>query len=99
MRPDQRYGQRRQHVLPEPATPPTVTTKGQVTFPKPVRGLIGINPGSSVSFGVTDDGRVIPRTAGNRIAARPPSRFAKLRGTASAGLTTDEIMALTRGDD
>jgi antitoxin PrlF len=30
---------------------------------------------------------------------RPESRFARLRGQAGKGMTTDEIMALTRGDD
>jgi AbrB family looped-hinge helix DNA binding protein len=78
----------------------TVTTKGQVTIPKAVRDLLGIEPGSSVTFDIAEDGRVILRKEGSRAAdARPPSRFAKLRGSASAGLSTDEIMALTRGDD
>jgi AbrB family looped-hinge helix DNA binding protein len=78
----------------------TVTTKGQVTIPKEVRDLLGITPGSSVTFEVADDGRVLLSKAGSRAStARPPSRFAKLRGTATAGLSTDEIMALTRGDD
>jgi hypothetical protein len=27
-----------------------------------------------------------------------PSRFERMRGTATSGLTTDEIMALTRND-
>ena len=73
----------------------TVTTKGQVTIPKRVRDLLGIEPGSAVAFEVAEDGRVILSKVG---AARPPSRFAKLRGRASAGLSTDEIMALTRGE-
>jgi antitoxin PrlF len=78
----------------------TVTTKGQVTIPKEVRDLLGIIPGSSVTFEVADDGRVLLSKAGSRArTTRPPSRFAKLRGTATAGLSTDEIMALTRGDD
>jgi AbrB family looped-hinge helix DNA binding protein len=77
----------------------TVTTKGQVTIPKAVRDLLGITPGSSVTFDVAEDGRVILRKEGIRTAARPRSRFARLRGSASAGLSTDEIMALTRGDD
>ena len=29
----------------------------------------------------------------------PPDRFARLLGCATAGLTTDEIMAMTRGED
>jgi len=77
----------------------TVTSKGQVTIPKEVRELLGITAGSSVTFEVAEDGRVLLRKAGSRgRAARPVSRFAKLRGSATAGLSTDEIMALTRGE-
>ena len=78
----------------------TVTTKGQVTIPKEVRDLLGIKPGSAVTFEVAEDGRVVLNKAGRRgPAMRPPSRFAKLRGRASAGMTTEEIMALTRGEE
>lgn len=73
----------------------TVTAKGQVTIPKPVRDLLGIVPGSKVDFRRTDDGNVvIVRSDGKQ----PASRFAKLRGHAGKGLDTDAIMALTRGD-
>ncbi|MBX6745244.1 AbrB/MazE/SpoVT family DNA-binding domain-containing protein [Elioraea sp.] len=79
----------------------TVTTKGQVTIPKEVRDLLGIKPGSAVTFEVAEDGRVVLSKAGGRRGspARPSSRFAKLRGRATAGMTTDEIMALTRGEE
>ena len=78
----------------------TVTTKGQVTIPKEVRDLLGIKPGSAVTFEVAEDGRVVLKKADRRgPATRPPSRFAKLRGRASAGMTTEEIMALTRGEE
>lgn len=81
----------------------TVTTKGQVTIPKEVRDLLGIKPGSAVAFEVAEDGRVVLvlSKVGRRGPAtrRPPSRFAKLRGRASAGMTTEEIMALTRGEE
>ena len=77
----------------------TVTTKGQVTIPKPVRDLLGIEPGSSVTFEVGGDGRVTLRKDGpGPDPARPASRFARLRGRATAGLSTDEIMAMTRGE-
>ena len=77
----------------------TVTTKGQVTIPKEVRDLLGITPGSSVTFEMADDGRVVLRKTDTRTrGSKPPSRFARLRGSATAGLTTDGSMALTRGD-
>ena len=75
--------------------PTTVTTKGQVTIPKPVRERLGIKPGNAVEFALDPDGRVTLRKVGGR---RPASRFEALRGRAGTGLTTDEIMALTRGD-
>ena len=75
--------------------PTTVTSKGQVTIPKPVRDLLGLRPGSRVSFNRTDEGRVelIPVDNPDR-----PSPFSKLRGHAGEGMSTDEILALTRGD-
>ncbi|WP_131837189.1 AbrB/MazE/SpoVT family DNA-binding domain-containing protein [Ancylobacter aquaticus] len=73
----------------------TVTSKGQVTIPKPVRDLLGIVAGSRVDFRCAPDGSVVLTRADKE---RAPSRFAKLRGHAGRGLTTDAIMALTRGD-
>ena len=75
--------------------PTTVTSKGQVTIPKPVRDLLGLRPGSRVSFQRTSEGRV-ELVAEN--GQRNESAFAALRGHAGQGLSTDEIMALTRGD-
>ena len=73
----------------------TVTSKGQVTIPKPVRDRLGITPGSEVIFEMEADGRIVLRKAD---AARPTSRFEALRGRAGPGPSTDEIMALTRGE-
>ena len=73
----------------------TVTSKGQVTIPKRVRDLLGIRPGSVVDFERGADGRVILVKVEKR--ARP-NRFARLRGHAGKGLSTDEIMAMTRGE-
>jgi antitoxin PrlF len=72
-----------------------VTRKGQVTIPKAVRDRLGIKPGSKLVFQITNDGRVFLRRV--RKARARPSRIAKILGTATSGLTTDEIMALTRG--
>lgn len=73
----------------------TVTSKGQVTIPKPVREHLGIGPGSRVDFRRTADGNILIEKAEGR---RQPSRFAKARGSAGPGMTTDELMALLRGD-
>jgi antitoxin PrlF len=74
----------------------TVTSKGQVTIPKPVRDRLGIEPGSSVEFELAADGRVVLIKVDAR---RPVSRYEALRGRAGAGLSTDQIMALTRGEN
>ena len=72
-----------------------VTSKGQVTIPKAVRDLLGINPGNRVDFQRAPDGRVVLVKID---AKKKPSRFAKLRGHAGKGLGTDAIMAMTRGE-
>ncbi|MBF0624618.1 MAG: AbrB/MazE/SpoVT family DNA-binding domain-containing protein [Magnetococcales bacterium] len=71
--------------------------KGQVTIPKPVRDRLGIVPGSKASFTMDADGRVILRKDAG--TDRQPSRFDALLGCAGPGPSTDEIMALTRGED
>jgi len=75
--------------------PTTVTSKGQVTIPKPVRDHLGIRPGNAIEFELAPDGRVDLLKVGTR---RPRSRFEHLRGRAGKGLSTDQIMALTRGE-
>jgi len=74
----------------------SVTTKGQVTIPKSIRDLLGIKPGSAVDFVLAQDGRVVLE-----VPDAPPrvSRFEVLRGIFGPGMTTDEVMRLTRGED
>ena len=73
----------------------TVTSKGQVTIPKPVRDHLGIGPGSQVAFRRADDGSIVIEKADG---VRAPSRFEKAIGSAGPGLSTDELMALLRGE-
>lgn len=73
---------------------PAMTSKGQVTVPKRVREALGLKPGSDVEFEYRGGGEAVVRKRG----ARPKSRFAKLRGTLPCAKTTDEVMALLRGD-
>jgi AbrB family looped-hinge helix DNA binding protein len=73
----------------------TVTSKGQVTIPKPVRDQLGIGPGSQVAFRLADDGSVVIEKADG---SKPESRFEKFVGIAGPGPTTDELMALLRGE-
>ena len=71
-----------------------VTSKGQVTIPKPVRDLLGIEAGTKVEFRANEAGEIVLM----RAETTGPSRFAKLRGTLRSDLTTDEIMAMLRDD-
>ena len=73
----------------------TLTSKGQVTIPKPVRDRLGVKPGDEVAFEMAQDGRVTIAKAGSKPKR---SRFATLLGHAGKGMTTDQIMALTRGE-
>jgi antitoxin PrlF len=74
-----------------------ITVKGQVTIPKRVRDHLGIRPGSQVEFEVGTKGEVLLRKAGR--LSRPRSRFAAVRGTATVKLRTEQILALTRGEN
>lgn len=74
----------------------TVTSKGQVTIPKAVRDMLNLVPGTQVQFRRAADGAIVIERADGRPAK---SRFEKLRGTAGPGMSTDELMALLRGDD
>lgn len=72
-----------------------VTSKGQVTIPQQVRRRLGIAPGSEVDFQLDDHGARLVRVSpgdGKSIAGH-------MRGRATVAMSTEEIMALTRGDD
>jgi len=71
-----------------------VTEKGQVTIPKRLREKTHMLPGCEVEF-VEDRGRLVLRKApgpgrGRRLVER-------MRGRGNVKMTTDQILALTRG--
>ena len=69
-----------------------VTTKGQVTIPRNIRENLGITPETEIDF-IEDNGRFyIVKTD----EPSPKGKFNKLRGIATAKMSTDEIMKLTR---
>ena len=73
-----------------------VTTKGQVTIPQDIREQLGIYPGADVEFKVDGDEIRISRV---KSAALPGRRLVEhMRGRATLKMSTDEIMALTRGE-
>lgn len=73
-----------------------VTSKGQVTIPQALRERHGLLPGTEVEF-VEEDGTVrIRKAEGTRRRGRRV--VAHLRGRGTVDMTTDEILALTRGE-
>jgi AbrB family looped-hinge helix DNA binding protein len=76
-----------------------VTVKGQVTIPMRVREHLGIRPGSAVEFQVQGNGDVVLRKVGRGSKSARRSRFAQVRGSATVKLSTEKILALTRGAD
>lgn len=76
-----------------------MTSKGQVTIPQHIREAAGFRPGTEVEFVMDDAGIVrVHRHAEQPEQPILTAAIARLRGSAKAGMTTDEIMALTRGD-
>ena len=76
-----------------------ITSKGQVTIPQAVREELGLLPHTEVEFVVEAGGVRIVKVA----EARRPTRGASLvdrlrRSTGRVSMSTDEIMALTRGE-
>ena len=74
-----------------------VTSKGQVTIPIEVRARLGIGPDTEVEFELVGDEarlRVVGGTKG-----RGRDIVAAMRGRATSGVTTDEIMKVSRGSE
>lgn len=75
-----------------------ITSKGQVTIPQAIRRKAGLLPNTDAEF-VVERGKVILKPSGKRLT---PGRRAveRLRGTLKhLHRSTDELMALTRGED
>jgi AbrB family looped-hinge helix DNA binding protein len=84
--------------LPVGVIPMQITSKGQVTIPQEVRNRLGLLPHTEVEFEVSGDHariRKARRTEGSGV--RGQKALKALRGSADTRMSTDEIMALTRG--
>jgi AbrB family looped-hinge helix DNA binding protein len=74
-----------------------ITSKGQVTIPEEIRRKAGLLPHTEVEFAI-EEGRVTVRKAATRKSGDRGARMLrKLRGSATVSMTTDQILALTRG--
>ena len=73
-----------------------VSEKGQVTIPIEIRERLGLHPNTEVEFEIVGQTVRLKKARGRQ--GRGRSLVEHLRGTATRGMTTDEIMALTRGE-
>jgi len=74
-----------------------LTSKGQVTIPRDVRHKLGLFPHSEVEFVVEGNNVMLRKVDGAE--ARGRRLVDALRGKATVRMSTDEIMALTRGEE
>lgn len=75
-----------------------ITSKGQVTIPLDIRNRLGLLPHTEVEFEVAGDHARIRKARGAGLSARGRLAVDALRGSADARMSTEQIMALTRGD-
>lgn len=75
-----------------------ITSKGQVTIPQAVREQAGLLPQTEVEFIVERDGVRLVKAHPARRASRGVAVVRRLRRAGPVSMSTDEIMALTRGE-
>ena len=75
-----------------------ITSKGQVTIPADIREAAGLLPHTDVEFQFDGETVRIVRSDTRIKPGRGARIVAHLRGRGSSSMTTEEIMALTRGD-
>ncbi|GAA6616022.1 AbrB/MazE/SpoVT family DNA-binding domain-containing protein [Scytonema sp. NUACC26] len=73
-----------------------INAEGQITIPPDIREQLGLLPGTEIQFEVMGDTLELRK--------KPPSErgislIQMMRGKATSGLGTDEILQLTRGDE
>ena len=76
-----------------------IASKGQVTIPIEIREKAGLLPGTEVEFQFDGDSVAITKARSSRRETRGQRAVRLLRGSATVKMSTDEIMALTRGDE
>ncbi len=76
-----------------------ITSKGQVTIPQAIREQAGLLPNTEVEFFVEEEGVRLVKAAKARRATRGGRAVQRLRELGGrVPMTTDEILALTRGE-
>jgi len=76
-----------------------ITSKGQVTIPVAIREKTGLLPNTEVDFELDGDAVRIVRAKAPRKESRGERAVRLLRGSATVKMSTEELMALTRGEE
>ena len=74
-----------------------IGTDGQVTIPQEIREALGLLPDTEVELTVVEGGVLV-----RKVQEKPADAhlfFKKMRGRFKGGMSTDEVMALTRGEE
>ncbi len=74
-----------------------ITAKGQVTIPQELRNKLGFFPGTEVEF--IPEGNSLKLIKKKTAPGKGGQLIKYLKGKATIRLSTDEIMALTRGEN
>ncbi len=72
-----------------------ITSKGQVTIPIEIREKVGLLPDTEVKFEVRGNTVVLKKA--ELPSKRSRDLVSRMRGKGTLKMTTDEILALTRG--
>jgi antitoxin PrlF len=75
-----------------------ITSQGMVPIPPEIQEQLGLVPDTEVQLVVEGDALRITKSARER-ETRGGEVIRRLRGRALTALSTDEIMAMTRGDE
>jgi len=75
-----------------------ITSKGQVTIPMAMREKLGLLPDVEVEFQVDRDSVRIRKARGAKTRGQLIVERLRAARPRKPGMTTDEIMALTRGE-
>lgn len=74
-----------------------ITSKGQITIPQHIRETLGLLPDTEVEFEVDGDAVRLRKATG--VKSRGQRMVEQMRGKGTIRMSTDEIMALMRGDE
>jgi len=73
-----------------------ITSKGQVTIPIDIREKMGLLPNTEVEFQIQGNTVTLKKGTGSS-SRRTRDLINRIRRKATVEMTTDEILALTRG--